>query len=67
MFTFNKNNTFSGKVDGKSVSGTWTYDANNQKITLKTLLFTIPVYNLQAIGELSKNYDGVRMGFDMKK
>jgi hypothetical protein len=23
--------------------------------------------NLQAIGELSKNYDGVRMGFDMKK
>ena len=96
--TFNKNNSFSGMIDGKSISGTWTYDANNQKITLKTLLFTIPVYakktsngmsflmeskklltvlqtaaaltgnsNLQAIGELSKNYDGVRMGFDMKK
>ncbi len=96
--TFNKNNSFSGMIDGKSISGTWTYDANNQKITLKTLLFTIPVYakktsngmsflmeskklltvlqtaaaltgnsKLQAIGELSKNYDGVRMGFDMKK
>ena len=23
--------------------------------------------NLQTIGELSKNYDGVRLGFDMKR
>lgn len=97
-FTFNQDKTFSAKVDGQPLSGNWTYDTNSQKITLKTLLFSIPVYakkttggmsflmeskklltilqtaatmtgnkNLEAISDLSKNYDGVRMGFDMQK
>ena len=78
--------------------GTWSYDNSNQKITLKTLLFTIPVYakratsgmsflleskkllsvlqtvsalsgnsTLQTVGELSRNYDGIRMGFEMRR
>ena len=89
---------FRARLLGKTFDGTWTYDNNEQKITLKTLLFTIPVYakrttsgmsylmeskklltilqtvsalsgnnTLQTVGDLSKNYDGIRMGFEMKK
>ena len=96
--TFTQDGQFSGMVDGKSISGTYTYDENECKITLKTLLFSMPAYakkntsgisilfeskklltvlqtvaavsgntNLQTIGDLSKNYDGIRMGFDMKR
>ena len=95
---FTQDGQFSGKIDGKTVSGTYTYDQNECKITLKTLLFTMPAYvkktttgmsilfeskklltvlqtlatisgntNLQTIGDLSKNYDGVRIGLDMSK
>lgn len=95
---FNKDNTFRGTVAGRSLSGTWTYNESEQKIMLKTFLFTFPIYvtrtlkgmsftteskrlltvlqtvgqltgnsNIAAIGELSKNYEGVRVGFDMRK
>ena len=98
QLTLNKDNTFTGKVDGKTVSGTYSYDPSNCKLTLKTLLFSVPCYvkgstsgmsflfeskklltllqtaaalsgnsNIQAIGQISQNYDGIRMGFDMKK
>ena len=97
-FTFKEDGTFTGKLDGKSLSGNYTYDQNNCLITMKTLLFTLPAYakkstagmsflfestkllqvmqtlsalsgntSVQAIGELSKNYDGVRLGFDCSK
>src|SRR3712207_4156082 len=90
--------TFTGSIAGRSLSGTWTYDESQQKITLKTLLFSIPLYAtrttsgmsftmeskklltaLQTVGkltgnntiatisELSKNYEGVRIGFGMKR
>lgn len=96
--TFNSDKTFTGKLDGKSISGTWTYESSDQKLTLKPLLFSINCYakkttggmsflmeskklltllqtaaklsgnnTLQTIGNISQNYDGVRMGFDMKK
>lgn len=96
--TLNKDNTFTGEVDGKALSGTYTYEPNSCKLTLKTLLFSLPCYvkgsttgmsflfeskklltllqtaaalsgnsNIQAIGQISQNYDGIRMGFDMKK
>lgn len=96
--TLNKDNTFTGEVDGKALSGTYSYDPSNCKLTLKTLLFSVPCYvkgstsgmsflfeskklltllqtaaalsgnsNIQAIGQISQNYDGIRMGFDMKK
>ena len=92
--TFNSDKTF----DGKAISGTWTYESSDQKLTLKTLLFSINCYakkttggmsflmeskklltllqaaaklsgnnTIQTIGNISQNYDGVRMGFDMKK
>jgi len=94
---FNSDGSFSAKIAGKSFSGSYTYDESSAKITMKSLLLTLPAYakktsnglsvlfeskkllsalqavsaisgnsNLQAIGTLSKNYDGVRMGFDMK-
>lgn len=97
QLTFTQDGQFSGMVDGKTISGTYTYDESECKITLKTLLFSMPAYakkttsgisilfeskklltvlqtvaaisgntNLQTIGDLSKNYDGIRMGFDMK-
>lgn len=96
--TFNQDKTFTGKIDGKSLNGKWSYDSKNQRIMLQTLLLTIPFYtkktnngmsflmeskklltffqtvasftgnsSLQTISDLSKNYSGVRMGFDMRK
>ncbi len=96
--TFNSDKTFSGKLDGKSISGQWTYTKDDQKLVLKTLLLTLNVYakkttggmsflmeskklltllqtvaslsgnsTLQTVGNLSQNYDGVRIGLDMSK
>ena len=97
-FTFNENKTFSGKLDGKALSGNYTYDPNTGAITLKTLLLSLNGYitmntsgisllfesqkvlsvlqtlgamsgntTLSTISEISKNYDGVRIGFDLKR
>ncbi len=97
-FTFGKDNTFTAKVAGKTVSGNYAYDPNTGQMTIKTLLFTINAYitasssgisllfesqklltilqtiggmsgnaTLATIGELSKNYDGVRLGFDLAR
>lgn len=98
QFVFNEDKSFSGQIDGKPLTGTWSYDESNQKINLKMLLFSLPVYvkktsngmsflmeskklitlfqtaasltnnsTLKAVSSLSKNYDGIRMGFDMSK
>ena len=97
-FTFGKDNTFTAKVAGKTVSGNYAYDPNTGQMTIKTLLFTINAYitasssgisllfesqklltilqtiggmsgnaTLATIGELSKNDDGVRLGFDLAR
>jgi len=96
--TLNSDNTFSAKLGGKSLSGTYTYDESSGALTLKTLLLTLNGYvtanstgagflfeskklltvlqtaaalsgnsSLSTIGEISKSYDGVRLGFDMSK
>ena len=96
--TFNEDGTFSGKVDGKSLSGNWTFDENSQALKLSGLLLSLNGYatrnasgisilfeskkiltllqtvaalsgnsTLSTIGDISKNYDGVRVGFDMTK
>lgn len=98
QLTFTQDGQFSGKVDGKSISGTYTYDPQKCLITMKTLLFSLPAYakkttggmsilfeskklltvlqtvsaisgnsTLSTIGDLSKNYDGIRLGFDMSR
>lgn len=97
-FTFGKDNTFTAKVAGKTISGNYAYDPNSGQMTIKTLLFTINAYitasssgisllfesqklltilqtiggmsgnaTLATIGELSRNYDGVRLGFDLAR
>ncbi len=97
-FTFSSDNKFTGKVAGKTVSGSYAYDPSTGQLTLKTLLFTLNSYvtastsglsllfesqklltvlqtlgamsgnsSLATISELSKNYDGVRIGFDLVK
>ena len=96
--TFNEDGTFSGKIDGKSLSGNWTFDENTQALKLSGLLLSLNGYatrnasgisilfeskkiltllqtvaalsgnsTLSTIGDISKNYDGVRVGFDMAK
>ncbi len=96
--TFGSDNSFSGKVAGKSVSGTYTFDESTKKIEMKMLLMSLSGYakknsdgiavlfeskkvltllqtvaamsgnsTLSTIGDISKNYDGVRVGFDMSK
>lgn len=96
--TFNTDGTFTAKVDGKTISGTYTFDSSNQQVKLKATLLTLTGYvkkttsgmallfeskkvltlfqtlasvsgnnTLGTISDISKNYDGVRIGFEMKK
>ncbi|MBQ7472356.1 MAG: DUF4923 family protein [Prevotella sp.] len=98
VIQFKEDNTFSGKIDGKTISGTYTYNEAECKISMKMLLVSATAYakktttgmsilfeskkllsllqtmaamsgnsTMETIGDLSKNYDGVRVGFDMKK
>lgn len=97
-FTFKEDHSFSGKLLGTPVSGTWSYNAQTYQLNMKTMLFTLSPYvkrttsgmsltleskkllstlqtiatvsgntTLQGIGQLSTNFDGVRLGFDMGK
>ena len=96
-FQFTENGQFSGKIDGQPLSGTYTFNPNDQSIQLKTLLLNIKGYvnrnaqgisllfeskkllsalqtiaaisgnsTLSSVGELTKNYDGIRLGLDLK-
>jgi hypothetical protein len=96
-FTFNQNGRFQAKVDGKSWSGTYSYNEKDGSIQLQGLLLKLNGYvqrngsgisllfeskkvlslfqtlaaisgnsTIGTIGDISKNYDGVRIGFDLK-
>ena len=96
--TFNSDGTFLAKIDGKSMSGKYTYDESSAQIKLQGLLLNFTAYakrntdgigilfeskkiltiiqtmasmsnneTLNTIGDISKNYDGVRVGFDLQK
>ena len=96
--TFSEDGTFSARIAGTPLSGSYTFDEATQQIKLKTLLLSMNCYakkelngisilfeanklltilqtmsalsgnkDMQTIGDLSKNYDGVRIGFDMRK
>lgn len=98
FITFNADNTYSGKIGGKTLSGKYTYDEKTGAVKLSSLLLTLNGYikrngtgmsllfeskkilpllqtiasvsgstALETIGEISKNYEGVRIGFDMKR
>lgn len=95
-FTFKEDKSFSAKVRGIPLQGTFTYDEASGKITYKTLLISFNGYakrntngiailfeakqllkvlqtitalsgnqTLEVIGEVSKQYDNVRLGFDV--
>lgn len=98
-FKFNEDGTFNAKIDGKSWSGTYTFDEKTHAIDLKgrlllslngfatkntsgisilfeskkllTIIQTLTALSgnttLGTIGEISKNYDGIRIGFDLSK
>lgn len=98
-FKFNEDGTFNAKIDGKSWSGTYTFDEKTHTIDLKgrlllslngfatkntsgisilfeskkllTIIQTLTALSgnttLGTIGEISKNYDGIRVGFDLSK
>ncbi len=98
QMTFNQDGTFTATIAGKNISGKYTFDEANYKLTMQTLLFSFTAYTkrnangiailfeasklltlmqtlsamsgnqtLQTVGDLSKNYDGLRIGFDMTK
>ena len=97
-FTFNQDKSFSGKLMGTPLSGSYVYDPNTGQITLKTMIASINGFintsgsgisllfeskkllsilqmvgsasgnaTLATVSELSKNYDGVRLGFDLAR
>ena len=95
--TFNENGQFTGKIGGFPMSGTYTFDATNGLVKMKslttftahltrsthgmnftfeskkilTLLQTVSALSgntsLSTIGDISKQFNGVRLGFAMKK
>lgn len=99
QLTFKKDGTFAAKINGKSWSGTYTYDPSDASLQLKGLLLNLKGYAVRngasgisvlfeskkvltlfqtmaavsgnstasVLGDISKNYEGVRVGFDMKK
>ena len=97
QLTFNENGQFTGKIGGFPMSGTYTFDAANGLVNMKslttftahltrstqgmnftfeskkilTLLQTVSALSgnttLSTIGDISKQFTGVRLGFAMKK
>lgn len=59
-FTFNTNGTFAAKIDGKSWSGTYTFDEKTHAIQLKGLL-------LSASGFATRTTNGISLLFEQKK
>lgn len=97
-FQFAENGQFTGKINGQPMSGTYTFNPNDQSIQMKTLLLNIKGYvnrnaqgisllfeskklltalqtiaavsgnsTLSSVGELTKNYDGIRLGLDLSR
>lgn len=97
QLTFNENGQFTGKIGGFPMSGTYTFDAANGLVKMKslttftahltrsthgmnftfeskkilTLLQTVSALSgntsLSTIGDISKQFSGVRLGFAMRK
>lgn len=65
QFTFNKDNTFSAKILGTPVSGTYTFDSATQALNMSINLLGVPAYTLN--GAVKKNTNGIALLFDAKK
>lgn len=57
---FNQDGTFTANIAGKALSGKYTYDETECKVTLQTLLFTMPAY-------VKKTTTGLSLLFESKK
>ena len=56
-FTFNQDGTFSAKVMGKTINGTYTFNSSNSSVQLQTLL-------LSTTGYLTRNPQGISLLFE---
>lgn len=65
QFTFAQDGTYAAKLLGKSISGTYTFNASTQAITLNISLLGVNAYSLQ--GYVKKNSDGIALLFESKK
>ncbi len=59
-FTFNDDGSFTVKLIGHSVKGTYTFDEDEQAVTLKVLVLSLPGYT-------KKNTDGMSLMFESQK
>ncbi|MCR4853303.1 MAG: DUF4923 family protein [Prevotella sp.] len=59
-FTFAQDGSFQGKLLGKSIAGTYTYEPSSGTIQLKTLLLSTPAY-------LTRTSCGMSLTFESKK
>lgn len=57
---FNQDGTFTARIAGKQLSGNYTYDEKNCKVTMKTLLLTMTAY-------VKKSSAGLSVLFEAKK
>lgn len=65
QFNFAQDGTYTAKLLGKSLSGTYTFDKSTQAITLNVSILGVNAYSLQ--GFVKKNSDGLALLFESKK
>jgi hypothetical protein len=58
--TFNQNGTYSARIAGHNLSGNFTYDESNQKVTMRATLLNITCY-------AKRNSDGIALLFEASK
>ena len=61
FFTFKEDGTFSGKVDGKSISGTYAYNEKSGSIQLRTLLLNMNAYLARSAGGMSLTFESKKL------
>ncbi len=59
-FTFNEDGSFDAKIVGKDIKGTYTFDEDNQAITLKVLIISLK-------GHTKRNASGMSLMFESDK
>lgn len=58
--TFNQNGTYTARIAGRTLSGNFTYDESDQKVTMRATLLTITCY-------AKRNSDGIALLFEASK
>ena len=58
--TFNEDGTFTARIAGKQISGNYTFDETDYKVTLNTLLLSMNCY-------AKKNVNGISLLFESSK